>query len=120
MAELIKWALMWLLGMFVQSIPEIIKRIFMFIGLGSITYTGITFGEDLLRDEMSKYLGGLPAYILDFIGIMKIDMAFTMILSAWTIKAVMNGMNGTSKSEIGFKDKWRSQMPKGTNGTYPF
>jgi len=77
-------------GLIDISVP-LVKKVMIALGIGSVTYGGLF----ALLDQVSSYfqlqLSGLPADVLALIGIMKIDIAFTMIMSAITANTILRG-----------------------------
>lgn len=95
MLQTIKWVIGWFFAAFSLSIPELIRRVLSFLGVGLITVTGINYAEQLLIDKFVSQLSGLPMVTLQFLGMFRIDDAFSLIVSAFAVKKLMTGWSST-------------------------
>lgn len=77
-------------GAFLSTIiVPLIWRAVAAIGLGFVTYTGIDLMLDELKIMVQGQFAGLPSLALQAIGMIKLDVGFTIILSSLLIRAVM-------------------------------
>lgn len=76
---------------------KIVFRVFAALGIGIIVYKGGTALVEALQTKIGSNFGGLPADILQIFGLMKIDVAITMILSAYIFGVVINGFRWVKK-----------------------
>ena len=84
--------LVWILfATFVGTyIVKIVFRVFAAIGIGIIVYKVGSQFVVTMSQQIQGQFGGLPSDALALLGIMKIDIAITMILSAYVTKFVLN------------------------------
>ncbi len=98
MGSALKWVISAFFGALNFALPEILRRLFAFLGVGLTTYTGLNYVEQLLIDEFKVQLAGLPITIIDFLGMFRIDDAFSLLISAWVVRRVMDGWQSGSRS----------------------
>lgn len=72
------------------------------LGLGAVTYIGITALLAAVRTYVIGSVGGLPGDIAMLFGLLKVDIAINIMLSAVTARAVVAGMNKTTGKKTGF------------------
>jgi len=99
------WAGMAFISYLGMSIMEFVKRGAVAIGFGITTYFGAYFLLNQLEDVIQNSLNGLPADVLALLGIMQIDVAATMIISATLAKFTLQGWNKLTDSRKG--SVWR-------------
>lgn len=78
----------------VIAIPLVVK-ILLGLGIGFISYQGITLLTDSALEFIRSNLAGMPADVVAVIAITKIDVYFTMIFSAYAIKLTLKGLDST-------------------------
>lgn len=66
------------------------------IGIGFVTYTGMNFLMDNAINMFYQRIGEMPQAMVQIFGILDIDVAFNIIVSAFAIRAAMNGVGSTS------------------------
>lgn len=103
---------LFILSLFGMALPELLTRIAIYLGFGVVTTTGMFYLFDQVKSLFQAQLTGLPADVLAMVGIMKLDMAFTLILSAAMTKTVINGWNKLTDTRSG-----RVWQKPGTGGT---
>lgn len=79
-------------AVFAFLIIPLIIRILYAIGIGFVTYTGITALLNMISNFFQNSLGGVSLELLQVIGLLNIDRAFTVIMSAITIRATLKGL----------------------------
>lgn len=121
MIQLVHWFLLLFFGSLSYSIPELVRRVFAFIGVSMVTISGVNFIESLLVTKFTGLLSDLPYSVMQILGLMHIDDAFSMIISAFAIKRVLSGWDSSgkkSKLTIGkdgvsdTPDPWSGGPPK--------
>lgn len=103
---------MFLFSLLGFGIKELVLRVVVALGFGLITTYGIYALFDQIKTHFSAQFTGLPADVLAILGIMQIDVAFTMILSAAAAKQVLLGWNKLTDKRSG-----RAWQTPGTGGT---
>lgn len=115
----LKWFITAFFGALSFSIPELIRRIFGFVGIGYVTYTGMNLLESQLILLFQSQLVGLPAAVLQFLGIMHIDDAFSMIMSAWAIRKIFEGWSSGSRSAFTYRNNGSAETNPWSGGGPP-
>ena len=77
----------------------LIRHILKALGIGAVTYTGLTIAIDQLESMFLSSINGLAADVVGILGIMQIDVAFNMIVSSVIAKAILDGLNSTTGSK---------------------
>lgn len=97
------------------GIKELVIRAAIALGFGIATTFGMYALFDQVEAHFQAQLSGLPADVLAMLGIMQIDVAFTLILSAAAAKQVILGWNRLTDSRTG-----RVWQAPGTGGSQGF
>ena len=63
------------------------------LGIGTATYFGIWALFSWAKSYIFANIGGLPAEMVTFIGMLNIDVAINIIFSAFTIRLTISGIN---------------------------
>lgn len=79
-------------AVFTFLIIPLVIRILYVLGVGFVTYTGVGALLGMIGDLFQSNLGVVPGELLQVIGLLNIDRAFTVIMSAVTIRATMRGL----------------------------
>lgn len=75
-------------------------RVVAALGIGVVTYSGITTGLDALKASIISNIGGLSAQTLGFITFMHMDRALAMIFSAVTASLVIRGVTSSGLTKF--------------------
>ncbi|MBC3878781.1 DUF2523 domain-containing protein [Undibacterium sp. FT79W] len=101
MAVIWQIAGMILLSIFASSIPALVGRILLALGIGYVTYTGATYATDQLVMVMKNSFGSIGGEIGGLLGFLYIDKALSMIVSAFAAGlAVNSAANAVTKMVI--------------------
>jgi len=73
-----------LLGALGAALPSLIGRILLALGIGLVSYTGLTVGTNYLSQYIITNLQGAPAIMAGFLGWVGIDSALNLIFSTFT------------------------------------
>ena len=85
-----KWGQVWIFtGL--SILGPLVSKIISLLGFTSVALIGINLVTDTIIEHFLEGLKGLPLDILLMLGIMKIDIALSLIVSALTIKQIMRG-----------------------------
>lgn len=71
------------------------------LGIGAVTYIGITALLAAVRTYLLGNVTGMPADVLALFGLIKLDIAINIMLSAVTARAVLSGMNRSTGKKTG-------------------
>lgn len=81
-----------------QIFKPLVARVLAALGMGLITYQGVTALTDQLRQAIGERFGGLAEDIAAIVGMLGIDTAMTIILSAYLAVLTINGIrNGATR-----------------------
>jgi len=61
---------------------SLIARLVIALGIGVVTYIGVSAGMDTLQAMVVSELGGLPAHLIQALGLLRFDDAITLVFSA--------------------------------------
>jgi len=110
-----QWLIIWFFGALQLALPEIIKRIALYLGFSLATITGLNYIETQLIQKFQDQLVGVPLLALQFVGMMNVDKALTLMLSAFAFRKLMDGWSATgTRSTWTSKDPWNG--PGGPGG----
>lgn len=85
-----------ILGALIQGAGTLIGRILIALGIGFVTYSGISILLDSIRADVISGFSGLPVLAYQIAAACKVDVAITMIFSAITARLVLKGLTGGS------------------------
>lgn len=71
-----------------QALGWALGGLILSLGIGFITYTGLNMVIDNIRDTIFNNLNALPTISLQILLLLKVDIAISMILSAFVTKSV--------------------------------
>lgn len=86
---------------FASAIGGIVARGLASVGMGVITYTGVTYALDHAVSMVHGRLGGVPSDVLQLVGLAGFDVFASLVLSAH-IGAVSFLMASTGFKRLGF------------------
>lgn len=109
------WIGLFFTSLFGMSLVPIILRVLTTIGLTAVSMGGIYALTSQLQTQMMTQFNGLPADVAFLMGLMHLDVALSMIISAATAKWAFNGWNALTDKRSG-----RVWQAPGTGGTQPF
>lgn len=89
-----------LVGALASAMGSFIGRAIIALGIGTITYTGISLGIDSLKASAMSAVNGLPADALGLVGYLWMDKAMTIIFSAVAVSISMRLLSGSLKKMV--------------------
>ncbi len=84
----------WLAGILGASIPAILGRIMVAIGIGFLTVSGMDVLVGWIETQARSSMGQLPNDVIAYAGLMKLDIAMSIMLSGMVVKV---GIGATKK-----------------------
>lgn len=88
--------------MFLSSIVgPLAAKILTSVGVGLVSLVGITALLAAVKAYLVSQIGGSPPQVLAILGMLKVDIAINIALSAVTARAVISGMNKSSGTKTG-------------------
>ena len=79
-------------GMLLSLVASLVGRVLASLGLSIITYVGITNALDYLKSLIVQSLGALPGGVVQFLAVMQIGTALSIIFSALFASMLLNGL----------------------------
>ena len=83
-----------LIGGLISVTGTIVGRVLVALGVGVVTYTGVQVGIDSLLSNLDSAISGVPADILGLLGFMRVGEAMNIIISAMSVRMLLNGLQG--------------------------
>jgi hypothetical protein len=80
---------------FTVAVP-LVRQILQAFGIGAVVFSGLTVVLEQLKQIVLDQFAGLPSDIVLIIGLMKIDVAFNIILSSILARMILSGINSTT------------------------
>lgn len=80
-----------------NAVGSLAKRVFSALGIGWVSFNGITEFASQLKDQVITAWGGLPAEILAIATMAGIGTAMGLVLSAVVYKAAMSSFSWLGK-----------------------
>lgn len=90
-----------LIGGFIAAINSIIGKILLYLGIGIIAYSGMNALFNTAKSYITGGLSSAGGQIAGFLGFMQVDVAFSMILSAISIRMLMKLGNSSTLKGYG-------------------
>lgn len=90
--------------MFLSAIVgPLVAKVLTSLGLGAVTYVGITVLLSTVKTYLIGEVNGLPGDLLAILGLAKLDVAVNIMLSAVAARAALSGVNLSTgkKTSIG-------------------
>lgn len=104
MLGIVKALVLSLLGGFAISIPSLVWRVVGSLGMGFIVYQGGQELLDRLKSLLNSQMMGLDSPYIGIMGLMKIDDAIGVVISAYTVSLIIKYGRGAFR-KIGFKSQ---------------
>jgi hypothetical protein len=92
-----------LLGGLVQAASSIAGRVLIALGIGYVSYTGISALLDWIKAQVVSYLVGAPATMVAIMGLLKIDVAVSIVFSALAARLVLQGLTSDKLTRMVIK-----------------
>jgi hypothetical protein len=89
-----------LVGALASMMASFVGRAILALGIGFVTYNGVTFLLNNLKNQVINSIGGLAGDALSLIGFFSLDKGISIIFSAYTIVITMRLVNGSMKKMV--------------------
>lgn len=83
-----------LLGGLIQIAGTVAGRVLIGLGIGVVTYTGLSTSLDWLKSAALDQLDGLPSDLVGLMAYLKIGVCINIVTSAIAARAVIQGLTG--------------------------
>jgi len=92
-----------LLGGLVQAASSIAGRVLIALSIGYVSYTGISALLTWIKSQVVSYLVGAPATMVAIMGLLKIDVAVSILFSALAARLVLQGLTSDKVTRMVIK-----------------
>lgn len=80
-----------------------ISRVLLAFGVGFAVYSGLDVALDQVKSVATSSYGSLPANVVSMLGLLRVDQAFNLVLSAVSVRFVLEGLTGGGLRKMVFK-----------------
>ncbi|MCD6664164.1 MAG: DUF2523 domain-containing protein [Comamonas sp.] len=81
-------------GMLINLVGTLVGRVLVALGIGVVTYTGLSTTLDFLKAQALASFAGLPADLIGLMAFLKIGVCISIIASAMAARALIDGVSG--------------------------
>jgi hypothetical protein len=86
-----------LVGALAGAMGSFIGRAILALGIGFVTYSGITVALNVMKQSVITGVSSLPSDALGLVSYLWLDKGITIIFSAVAVSLAMRGLNGSIK-----------------------
>jgi hypothetical protein len=79
-------------GMLLNVAGTLVGRVLVSLGIGVVTYTGMSLSLNYFKDNAVSALLGLPAELVGVLALMKVGVCISMVMSAILMRLTLQGM----------------------------
>lgn len=83
-------------GALIQVAGTLVGQVLISLGIGYVTYTGVSFSLDWLKSMIVTSAAGLPSQVIAIAGACSLGSVVSIVLSAITARLVLDGLTGGS------------------------
>jgi len=108
------FVLRWL-SLFASSsfLKALLQRAFIALGIGAITYTGMSVGMAAIAAQITSNLGAVSGFALQFLALAHIPQAVNVVWSAFVATLTLKGLTNAGKITRIYWDKENSVVLNG-------
>lgn len=81
-----------------------IARIALAFGIGFAVYSGLDVALDQVKSVATSSYGSLPTNVVLMLGLLRVDQALNLVLSAVTVRFILQGLTGGGLRKMVFKE----------------
>lgn len=89
-----------LVGALAIAMGTFVGRAVLALGVGFVTYTGITVAVDSMQSSVISSVSGMPADMVNLVAYLWLDKGMTIIFSAVAASFAMRAIGGTVKKMV--------------------
>lgn len=82
-----------LLGGLLSLTSSLVGRVLVALGIGAVTYTGISSALSYAKSQALAALGDAPAQLVQLLGFLGVGEFISIITSALLARLILNGLN---------------------------
>jgi hypothetical protein len=90
----------WLLGGLLAMLPSMVGQILLSLGIGVVTYTGISASVGWLKTSAVAALVALPPNVVALLSLMKVGVCISMLTSAIIVRLTLNGLSSDTVKQF--------------------
>jgi len=83
-------------GMLINLVGTLAGRVLIALGIGVVTYTGLSTSLDWLKGQALAAFGGMPAEAVQLAAFLQVGTCISIVTSAIAARALINGISGDS------------------------
>lgn len=92
-----------LLGGLVSAAGSIVGRVLISLGIGYVTYQGLSTAMDYMKSLVWSNLGSLASDTLQLVSVLEVDTAINIMFSAVAARLVIRGLTGGAITKMVIK-----------------
>lgn len=81
-----------LIGGLVSVASSIVGRVLIALSIGYVAYSGLSALLDTIKAQVISYLVGAPATVVSIMALLKVDVAVSIIFSAYAARLILAGL----------------------------
>lgn len=81
-------------GMLINLVGTLVGRVMIALGISVVTYTGMTVTLDWLKAGALQAVAGLPAQVIQILGILRVGQCISIVFSAILARLIIQGLQG--------------------------
>lgn len=81
-------------GVLINLVGTFAGRALIALGIGVVTYKGLSVTLDALKGQAISAFAGLPPEVFGMLGILKVGQCISIVTSAIAARMVINGLTG--------------------------
>ena len=81
-------------GMLINLVGTLVGRVLIALGISVVTYTGMTVTLDWLKSGALQAVAGLPAQVIQILGILRVGQCISIVFSAILARLIIQGLQG--------------------------
>ncbi len=75
---------------------SMVAQILLGLGIGTVTYTGLSYSLDWLKTQAIASIVTLPTNIVQLLAVMKVGTCISMVFSAYVVRLTIQGLSSDS------------------------
>lgn len=81
-----------LIGGLIQAAGSMVGRVLISLGVGYVTYSGVSVLLNALKAQVINSFSGLPAVAIQVLSMMKVDVCLNILFSALAARLLVKGL----------------------------
>jgi hypothetical protein len=90
----------WIVAGIASSVVGTITKVLITLGIGYVSYTGISALIDLNYDQIMSLIHTLPPNTVALLGVLKVGVCLKIWFSAFAMKVTLWGINGDTLTKM--------------------